>query len=50
MLSAESLKAGDPITATVIVTNAGIMASDEVVEAYLKNTASRRAPSLSRRV
>ena len=35
-LSTESLKAGDPITATVTVTNAGIMAGDEVVEAYLK--------------
>ena len=35
-LSAESLKAGDPITATVTVTNAGIVAGDEVVEAYLK--------------
>ena len=35
-LSAESLKAGDPITATVTVTNAGAVAGDEVVEAYLK--------------
>jgi beta-glucosidase len=35
-LSADSLKAGDPITATVTVTNAGTMAGDEVVEAYLK--------------
>jgi beta-glucosidase len=35
-LSAESLKAGDPITATVTVTNTGAIAGDEVVEAYLK--------------
>jgi beta-glucosidase len=35
-LSADSLKAGDPITATVTVTNAGTVAGDEVVEAYLK--------------
>jgi beta-glucosidase len=35
-LSAESLQAGDPITATVTVTNAGAVAGDEVVEAYLK--------------
>ena len=31
-----TLKAGDPITATVTVTNTGTMAGDEVVEAYLK--------------
>jgi beta-glucosidase len=35
-LSAESLKAGDAITATVSVTNSGTLAGDEVVEAYLK--------------
>jgi beta-glucosidase len=35
-LSAESLKAGDPLTATVIVTNTGKIVGDEVVEAYLK--------------
>ena len=35
-LSAESLKAGDPITATVTVTNTGTVVGDEVVEAYLK--------------
>jgi beta-glucosidase len=35
-LSAETLKAGDPLTATVTVTNAGAVAGDEVVEAYLK--------------
>ncbi len=35
-LSAENLKAGDPITATVNVTNSGAVAGDEVVEAYLK--------------
>jgi beta-glucosidase len=35
-LSAESLKAGDPITVTVTVTNAGTVAGDEVVEAYVK--------------
>ena len=35
-LSATTLKAGDPITATVTVTNTGAMSGDEVVEAYLK--------------
>jgi beta-glucosidase len=35
-LSTASLKAGEPITATVTVTNAGSVAGDEVVEAYLK--------------
>jgi beta-glucosidase len=35
-LSAETLKAGDPLTATVTVTNAGPVGGDEVVEAYLK--------------
>jgi beta-glucosidase len=35
-LSAETVKAGDPITATVTVTNSGAVAGDEVVEAYLK--------------
>jgi beta-glucosidase len=35
-LSAESLKAGDPLTATVTVTNTSTAGGDEVVEAYLK--------------
>jgi beta-glucosidase len=35
-LSADSVKAGDPLSATVTVTNSGSMAGDEVVEAYLK--------------
>jgi beta-glucosidase len=35
-LSAETLKAGDPLTATVTVTNSSAVAGDEVVEAYLK--------------
>jgi beta-glucosidase len=35
-LSAETLKAGDPITATVTVTNSSAVPGDEVVEAYLK--------------
>jgi beta-glucosidase len=35
-LSAESIKAGDPLTATVTVTNSSTVAGDEVVEAYLK--------------
>ena len=35
-LSSSTLKAGDPITATVTVTNSGTMSGDEVVEAYLK--------------
>jgi beta-glucosidase len=39
-LSAEALKAGDPVTATVTVTNTGAVAGDEVVEAYLKTPQS----------
>jgi beta-glucosidase len=35
-LSSDSLKAGDPLTATVTVTNTSQTAGDEVVEAYLK--------------
>jgi beta-glucosidase len=35
-LSVDTLKAGDPITATVTVSNSGAVAGDEVVEAYLK--------------
>ena len=35
-LSAETLKAGEPLTATVTVTNTGKVAGDEVVQAYLK--------------
>ena len=35
-LSASTLKAGDPIVASVTVTNEGTMSGDEVVEAYLK--------------
>ena len=35
-LSADSVKAGDPITATVNVTNSSSVPGDEVVEAYLK--------------
>ena len=35
-LSAEALKAGDSLTATVTVTNTGAVGGDEVVEAYLK--------------
>jgi beta-glucosidase len=35
-LSAEILKAGEPLTATVTVTNTSTIAGDEVVEAYLK--------------
>ena len=35
-LSASTLKAGDPITATVTVRNNGSMAGDEVVEGYVK--------------
>jgi beta-glucosidase len=31
-----TLKAGDPLTATVTVTNSGTVAGDEVVEAYVK--------------
>src|ERR1019366_8121574 len=34
--SSSSLKAGDPITASVTVTNNGTMSGDEVVEASLK--------------
>jgi len=35
-LSASTLKAGDPVTASVVVTNTGTMSGDEVVEGYLK--------------
>jgi beta-glucosidase len=35
-LSTSTLKAGEPINATVSVTNTGAIAGDEVVEAYLK--------------
>ncbi len=35
-LSAETVKAGYPVSASVTVTNAGSVAGDEVVEAYLK--------------
>jgi beta-glucosidase len=35
-LSAEALKAGEPLKATVTVTNTGAVGGDEVVEAYLK--------------
>jgi beta-glucosidase len=35
-LSAESVTAGEPVTATVTVTNSGSLPGDEVVEAYLK--------------
>ncbi|MGB6688052.1 MAG: glycoside hydrolase family 3 C-terminal domain-containing protein [Terracidiphilus sp.] len=35
-LSADSIKAGDPLTATVTVTNTSTVGGDEVVEAYLK--------------
>jgi len=35
-LSAESIKAGDPITATVLITNTSVSNGEEVVEAYLK--------------
>jgi beta-glucosidase len=35
-LSADTVKAGDSITATVNITNAGTVPGDEVVEAYLK--------------
>jgi beta-glucosidase len=39
-LSADNIKAGDPLTATVTVTNTGTVAGDEVVEAYLKTPQS----------
>jgi beta-glucosidase len=35
-LSADSVKAGDPLTATVTVTNSSDVTGEEVVEAYLK--------------
>jgi beta-glucosidase len=35
-LSAATLKAGEPLTATVAVTNTGTLSGDEVVEAFLK--------------
>ena len=39
-LTTDSVKAGDPVTATVSVTNSGTVAGDEVVEAYLKTPQS----------
>ncbi len=39
-LSSATLKAGDPLTATVTVTNTGSQSGDEVVEAYLKTPQS----------
>ena len=45
-LTTDSIKAGDPITATVSVTNSGTVAGDEVVEAYLK-TPQSGGPALS---
>jgi beta-glucosidase len=35
-LSSESVRAGDPVTATVTVTNIGTTGGDEVIQAYLK--------------
>jgi len=35
-LSSNTLKAGEPLTATVSITNSSALAGDEVVEAYLK--------------
>jgi beta-glucosidase len=35
-LSTDALKAGDPLTATVTVTNSSTVGGDEVVEAYVK--------------
>jgi beta-glucosidase len=35
-LSSDTLKAGDPLTATVTVTNSSALPGDEVVEAYIK--------------
>jgi beta-glucosidase len=42
-LSVDTLKAGDPISATVTVTNSSAIAGDEVVEAYL-NTPQENGP------
>jgi len=39
-LSANKLQAGEPLTATVSVTNTGKLSGDEVVEAYLKTPQS----------
>jgi len=39
-LSAATLKAGEPLKATVTVTNTGTLGGDEVVEAYLKTPQS----------
>ena len=49
-LSSDSLKAGDPLTATVSVSNTSAIGGDEVVEAYLEDAAIRRANSLPRRL
>jgi beta-glucosidase len=39
-LSSETLNAGEPVTATITVTNGGSLGGDEVVEAYLKTPQS----------
>ena len=49
-LSSDSLKAGDPLTATVSVSNASAIGGDEVVQAYLEDAAIRRANPLARRL
>jgi beta-glucosidase len=45
-LSADTLKAGDSITATIAIANAGTVNGDEVVEAYL-NTPEKDGPTHS---
>ncbi len=49
-LSTETLKAGDPLTATVNVTNTSAVGGDEVVEAYLKTPPNRRPDSIAGRL
>lgn len=48
-ISAQSLAAGQPLSADVTVTNAGNFAGDEIVQLYLKFPPERGAPRIALR-